>query len=214
MYIADNQGFGGSRHDVGWSRGTSEWAVSLPDAQSIGAVDVKFRALSGFTALSGFSMLPTQTKLFTSAHADRSDADSYVIVAVAGEFIERRFYLNGLRARHLKLRMTGSARWFAIEHVAVFEQLIDRRSVADRRDVYEYITAVPLPKKIADTIQRSMPYKALQTLNVGRDCLTAFLPHCLGKLLGIVKTNKCGGGGGAYSRTNRRPWGVSYLQKP
>ena len=32
-------------------------------------------------------------------------------------------YMDGARARHIKLRMRGAARWFAIEAVGVFEQV-------------------------------------------------------------------------------------------
>ena len=74
------------------------------------------------------SMLPAETTVSISVEDVLTTSDAWTVAAVVGELTTRRIYLAGDKAKHIKLTMTGSNRFMAIESFAVFEQLPDLRS--------------------------------------------------------------------------------------
>ena len=159
-----------------------ELIVTLGRQQSLGAIDVTFKARSSFLGKSGQSMLPSETTVLLSTAVEGTNIEKFVEVARTGEVSQQRVYLYGKPARHIKLRMIGPARWFAIEGVEVFEQLPDRRSEISSEQLHNYLTESPLRSDTASAVEAAVPYSSLQLLNISRDSLLSFLPHCISKI--------------------------------
>jgi hypothetical protein len=157
-----------------------EFGITLAEERAIGAIDISFKPRSPFLGKSGQSMLPSETTVLLSAHD--TNAQSFVEVTTVTEFQQRRIYLNGRPARHIKLVLVGPARWFAIEQVAVFEQLPDHRSEITKEELCRYISESPLQQATAAVVKAAVPHASLQLLNIARDSLTSFFPHCIGKI--------------------------------
>jgi hypothetical protein len=76
----------------------------------------------------------------------------------------------------------GAARWFAVERVALFEQLPDRRAEISDTEIRRYVSESPLQASTAAAVQAAVPHSSLQLLNVARDSLMSFFPHCISKI--------------------------------
>eukprot|EP01052_Picozoa_sp_SAG31_P007493 SAG31_NODE_357_length_17115_cov_64.211801_5_plen_770_part_00 len=167
------------------------WGITLTRTHSLGAVDITYRQHSPFLGRSGLSMVPAETIVMLSV-ASQVDAasitdeeesqDYWTVAACAGEFQKTRIYLHGQQARHIRLQMSGAARWFAIKQVALYEQLPDRRQEISTAEVQAYLTDEKLPISTVANFRRAMPPKSLQLLNLSRDMLQSYLPHCMSKI--------------------------------
>eukprot|EP01043_Picozoa_sp_COSAG02_P005120 COSAG02_NODE_137_length_34526_cov_94.448079_13_plen_4296_part_00 len=163
-----------------YRHGSCEFGITLSTERSIGAIDVFFKPRSSFLGKSGQSMLPNETTVLLSA--TDTNVESFVEAATATEFTQRRIYLDGRCARHVKLLLVGPARWFAIERVALFEQLPDRRAEISSDELRRYVSESPLQTSTARAVEAAVPHSSLQLLNVARDSLLSFFPHCISKI--------------------------------
>ena len=135
---------------------------------------VGIAALTACAACSGQSMLPDVTYVDVCATAE---GGSYEQVSCEAEFERRRVLLPRVRdARRVRVRMEGSARWFAVRAVQLLAPAAGDVAAAGDEDIAAYISGRGRPATIA-----CLPGFAVQLVNMARDALTAFLPHALRK---------------------------------
>ena len=127
-------------------------------------------------------MLPAETTVSTSVEDVQSTSEAWTVAVVVGEFTKKRIYLSGDKAKHIKLMMSGSTRFMAIESFAVFEQLPDHRSEITSAQLRGYLVDDRLSASTVAAVKHAVPHKSLQLLNLARDALRSYFPHCLAKI--------------------------------
>ena len=170
---------------------------------SVGAVTVTFTAQSSFRYKAASSMVPTEVTIQLSEDGGASFVDvaagRYVHTpcahrrnslpnphhrATCSEFVHQVFTLRrNYRATHVRLVMSGPARWFGLQHVSVATLLPPSAATIAQSDIAAYVgAATPMEVDALRSRLSALSPRVMQLLNAARQCLVSFLPHCLAKV--------------------------------
>ena len=174
-----------------------ELRVQLRPPRLVGAVRIEFESRSRFVARSGFSMVPNHVILLGTPDGGKTSQ----VLAHHGEFVSRTLYLDPTPKplTHIVLRMEGSARWFAVRHFVILEQLswagharrlplsalvaclVGDDVAAPRDDTQSTAWGTAAVSSVAG-LHEQLTERGQALVRLARHYVTHVFPHCFGKI--------------------------------